>query len=405
MLNLDHKKRYLLACSYGPDSMALFSLLLEEGYDFDVAHVNYHLREESNAETEGLKHYCEKNNRKLFVLDVKENISRNIEAKCREIRYKYFADLYHQNKYDAVLVAHNEDDHIETYLLQKKRKNLPLFYGIKEKTVINGVVILRPLLTYEKASLLKYCNDHNVPYSIDSTNLETSFERNKIRINIVSGLSYRERNEIIKQIDIENKLLENLISNISSISNNIENVLSLNDTEFCYFLNVKLQKIGCFKAITYKQSLEVRKLLQSKKANIILAINKDFYLEKSYDVLLFKRFADYHGYSFIIDKPSKFDNEFFFADFITDASNRNVHESDYPLIIRNANKNDVYQIKNYLVKVNRLFIDWKMPLSIRNRWPVIVNKDGKIIYIPRYKKDFVPNIDTNFYVKECFTFQ
>ena len=81
MLNLDHKKRYILACSYGPDSMALFSLLLKEGYDFDVAHVNYHLREESNAETEGLQQYCEKNKRKLFVLDVKENISRNIEAK------------------------------------------------------------------------------------------------------------------------------------------------------------------------------------------------------------------------------------------------------------------------------------------------------------------------------------
>ena len=50
MLNLDKDKKYLLACSYGPDSMALFYLLLEIGFKFDVAHVNYHLRKESDVE-------------------------------------------------------------------------------------------------------------------------------------------------------------------------------------------------------------------------------------------------------------------------------------------------------------------------------------------------------------------
>ena len=59
MLNLDHSKKYLLACSFGPDSMALFSLLLEYGFNFDVAHVNYHLRKESDAEENGLKSFCD----------------------------------------------------------------------------------------------------------------------------------------------------------------------------------------------------------------------------------------------------------------------------------------------------------------------------------------------------------
>ncbi|HOH94654.1 MAG TPA: ATP-binding protein, partial [Bacilli bacterium] len=42
-INLDHNKKYLLACSYGPDSMALFSLLLKGNYNFVVAHINYGL--------------------------------------------------------------------------------------------------------------------------------------------------------------------------------------------------------------------------------------------------------------------------------------------------------------------------------------------------------------------------
>ena len=37
-------------------------------------------------------------------------------------RYHFFSDLYKKNNYDAVLVAHNEDDHLETYLLQKKQQ-------------------------------------------------------------------------------------------------------------------------------------------------------------------------------------------------------------------------------------------------------------------------------------------
>ena len=61
--------------------------------------------------------------------------------------------------------------------------------------------------------------------------------------------------------------------------------------------------------------------------------------------------------------------------------------------------NDEYLINGYKVKANRLFIDWKMPLSLRKRWPVIKDKNGNIIYIPRYQKDFKKNESLNFYVK------
>ena len=45
-------KTYLLGCSGGPDSMALFALLKENKINFEVAHVNYHLREEADKESE-----------------------------------------------------------------------------------------------------------------------------------------------------------------------------------------------------------------------------------------------------------------------------------------------------------------------------------------------------------------
>ena len=61
MLKLDKSKRYLLACSFGPDSMALFDMLLKENYSFEVAHVNYHLREESDFEEISLQKFLFEN--------------------------------------------------------------------------------------------------------------------------------------------------------------------------------------------------------------------------------------------------------------------------------------------------------------------------------------------------------
>ena len=60
---------------------------------------------------------------------------------------------------------------------------------------------------------------------------------------------------------------------------------------------------------------------------------------------------------------------------------------------------DLIEIQDFSKELRRLFIDWKMPVSLRNRWPVIINKDGVIVYVPRYQKDFLANADENFIVK------
>ena len=209
-LNLDKNHKYLLACSYGPDSMALFHLLQNQGYDFECAIVNYHLRKESDLEVEGLLNYASKYSIKIHVLDVKQNIAKNVEAECRKIRYQFFKDLTDKYGYYATLVAHHQDDKIETFLLQKERQNCPIYFGISEKTVINGTTILRPLLPYSKQELLDICKQNNVPFSVDKTNFDISIKRNKIRHEFVAKLSQTDRKAILKQIDDCNKSLNDM---------------------------------------------------------------------------------------------------------------------------------------------------------------------------------------------------
>lgn len=400
MLNLEKNRHYLLACSFGPDSMALFDMLLKEGYKFSVAHVNYHLRKESNEEESKLRDFCVEHNIGIYVRDVNEVLGEsNLEMKCREIRYNFFISVMKENKFDALLVAHQEDDLIETYLMQKRRKNLVNYFGIKEISYFSDIEIIRPLLRYRKEELMMYCRMFNVPYAIDKTNLEDHFLRNQIRHSVVEKLSPLERKDILSEIDQANEKLSQIFITISKINDNkIDSYLRLNYVEFLYAIVALGRKLKPDFIVSKKQGEELRKVLESNKPNIALNVDGLCFF-KEYDVLGFREFDENLDYFYDMVEPGILDTPYFFLDFTVDSSNRNVKEDDYPLVIRNAHKDDEYEISGYKKELRRLFIDWKMPESARNRWPIIVNKDGIIVYVPRYQKDFVPEENCNFFVK------
>ena len=400
MLNLEKNKHYLLACSFGPDSMALFDMLLKEGYKFSVAHVNYHLREEADEEESKLRDFCFDHNIGIYVKDVDEGLGdSNLEKKCRDIRYNFFINIVKENHFDALLVAHQEDDLIETYIMQKRRKNLVNYFGIKEMSYFSDIEIIRPLLRYRKEELLMYCKMFNVPYAIDKTNLEDHFLRNQIRHSVVEKMSPIERKDILSEIDQANEKLSQIFITISKIqSNNVEEYLRLNDVEFLYALVALGRKLKADFIVSKKQGEELRKVLLSEKPNIALNVDGLCFF-KEYDVLGFREFDESLDYFYDLTEPGILDTPYFYLDFTVDSSNRNVKEDDYPITIRNAQKDDEYEISGYKKELRRLFIDWKMPESIRNRWPIIVNKDGIIVYVPRYQKDFVKEENCNFFVK------
>lgn len=400
MNNLDKSKNYLLACSFGPDSMALFDMLQKGGYRFSAALVNYHLRRESNDEMNAFISYCKKNNIPYHVKDLVKGVGDiNVEAECRKIRYDYFAHLVNDFSYDAVLVAHNQDDLIETYILQKNRQNLPLFYGIQEKTTINNVTIIRPLLSYSKEELTNYCIDNNVPFMIDSSNLTDKYKRNVIRHNIVSKMNKEDRRKIINEIQNKNDELSLMFKKIENIKEgDINAFLSLSLIEQAYYLNMLIKKVNHLLSISLRHVKEINRVLLSSNGNIDIPLSMGFVLRKSYDHFEIVNPIN-PSYEFVLDIPMKIDNEYFYFDGLSDTKNRGISVNDYPLTIRTYKPGDTYQIKDYIVPVRRLFIDWKMPLTLRKRWPIFINKDGVIIYIPRYRKDFSIDNETNLYVK------
>ena len=395
MLNLDKNKKYLLACSYGPDSMYLSEALRIEGYNFSIAHVNYHFRKESDEEEKALRNYCYENNIGLYVYDNQEAIVSNLEEEARVIRYKFFKSVYDRDGFDALLVAHHKDDHLETYLMQKQRKNLPLYYGISPETTINDMVVIRPLLDIYKEDILKFNKDHKIPFSVDVTNLENIFLRNRIRNSLLAHYSHMDKEKLASEIEEENNKLNEIKCMLNDNDvNSIKFLLTLNSTELAYAINQIVRESLPEHECSMRFVSEVKKVCLSKKSNVLIPLSDGYFLCKEYDHLCVRKIATFKPIK--VKSPTIIDNDLFYFDL----EKKGI--KDYPLTIRPARKGDEYQIKDYIVSVNRLYIDWKMPMYLRKIWPVFVH-GVKIIYIPRYQNNFDIKNDKNFYVKYCFS--
>jgi tRNA(Ile)-lysidine synthase len=407
MVDYQFKKEsnYLVACSYGPDSMALLDMLLKSGIKPIVCHVDYHARKESQGEEDALREYCLKRELIFECYDAsKVKVQGNFEGWAREIRYMFFKQMYVKYNAECLFVGHQQDDLIETYLLQKQRNNVVKHYGLVKESMRDGMKIVRPLLVYSKQDLLDYCYENNVPYSIDVSNFETKYMRNKIRHEIIDKLTENERDTILRTISSSNKELEKFESDLNEKITigeelDIRTILALSPREFKSTLMRFVNQSKPFIKLSDGQIEEIRKMCLAHQPNISIPLSDNTYIVKEYDVLVMAKKSDALPYSYILEKPGILDKKEFYLDFSNGAEDRNIKDSDYPITIRSSLAGDCYIIGGNLCELRRLFIDWKMPSRVRELWPVFVSNSGKIVYVPRYRKTYVDNHESVLQIK------
>ncbi|MCH5171405.1 MAG: tRNA lysidine(34) synthetase TilS [Erysipelotrichales bacterium] len=391
MLDLNKSKKYLLACSYGPDSMALFDMLLKEGFYFEVAHVNYHKRDVSDFEEESLREICLKHGINLYVLDTHkiEKSRGNFQAWARSVRYEFFAKCLKENNLDAVLTAHHLDDLLETYLMQELRRGIVTYYGIQKETSLNNCPVVRPLLNFTKKELYDYCKENQIPFSIDVSNLSNDYTRNKIRHERIELMTKKEKIDLKKIIDEKNIKLMDLKGKLEThINENNHLCLANIDTDNLYnwdiLLNLFLEANNVSYRVSLKQSNEILKVIKSNKPNVEIRLGKNKNIIKDYNFLKITDNLKVKNYKYIMEAPTKLDTEYFTLDLTKNYQQFRIKEEDFPLTIRNCQQGDMSYINNIPKKVSRLYIDWKMPRHLRERWPLIFNKNNELVYIIRY---------------------
>lgn len=182
----------IVGLSGGPDSLALIhvlSLLKEElKFSLHAVHVNHLLRGvESDGDEVFVKDFCNERGISLSVIKVDINLEakrrgKSLEETAREERYKIFNNIANEKGGKKIAVAHNNNDQAETVIMNIIRgSGLEGICGMKflrEK-------IIRPMLNISRDEVEEYLKDQNLEPRIDSSNLETCYTRNKLRLKLI----------------------------------------------------------------------------------------------------------------------------------------------------------------------------------------------------------------------------
>lgn len=185
------KSRLLLALSGGEDSVCLFHLIKEGGYDFSVAHCNFGLRNtESDGDEKFVRNLAEKHGVECHVIAFEtkkesEKLGMNIQEAARKLRYDWFQSLCVTHGFDTVLTAHHMDDNTETMLINLIRgTGISGLHGIRA----SRDNIRRPLLCFQKSEISEYISANGHKFRLDSSNLKDDYTRNQLRHRLIPEL-------------------------------------------------------------------------------------------------------------------------------------------------------------------------------------------------------------------------
>ncbi|WP_245795787.1 tRNA lysidine(34) synthetase TilS [Epilithonimonas mollis] len=189
MLHQPQQKTYLLAVSGGVDSMVLADLFQVSGFNFHIAHINYHLRnEDSNLDQKLVSDFCKQHQIPFHLYDVsqKDNQPENsIQNWARELRYRFFREIQQKENLDFLVTAHHLNDQLETFIINlSKASGIRGLSGIPQNE--NGII--RPLLDFSKDEIYEFAKENQIDFREDKSNQKTDYLRNKIRHKIIPEL-------------------------------------------------------------------------------------------------------------------------------------------------------------------------------------------------------------------------
>lgn len=185
----------LLACSGGLDSVVLAWLLKNSGFDFEIMHCNFKLRDiESDQDENFVRSLAAEMNKIIHVksFDTKEEmvvLGKGVQETARILRYRWFEEIIlakkSAGKNSWVLLAHHLDDQVETIAMNFFRgTGIAGMLGMKPK--LSNLV--RPLLPFSRAQIKEYAHAHSIKWVEDSSNAEDHYTRNHFRHEVLPAI-------------------------------------------------------------------------------------------------------------------------------------------------------------------------------------------------------------------------
>ncbi|MFE5324442.1 tRNA lysidine(34) synthetase TilS [Paenibacillus sp. NPDC056579] len=430
----------VVAVSGGPDSVALLHLLFvlsgRWGWNLTVAHVDHRFRgDESAQEAEFVRELANRLGLRSEIahLDVPRHIretGKNSQVAARELRYGFLHQAAASCGASRIALAHHADDQAETMLMRLLRGTGPSgLTGIPIRRMEQHVELVRPLLRIYKSELLEYCHTHQLAYCTDSSNLETKYTRNGIRLDVLPYLQqFNEQlpqalNRLSVMMSAENEILDLQTHSLFEQYVAVESDFAEWSRNWFAGVHVALQRRLIKLILNYlsieSDSMDFLKLEQLRDAivkaepsNLRIDIGSNLILTREYDRIKLHTYVVPAGpYRYSLQRYQSeltvpetgvhlecawfegtlsaslqaFDKEghctvWFDAD-----------ELAFPLTVRSRADGDRMNLfgLNGSKKVKDIFIDAKIAPSCRAVTPVIADALGRIVWLPGVRRSSV----------------
>ncbi len=387
---LADEKHITVALSGGADSMcllyALLSLKEKLGVSISALHINHLIRgEEANRDEEFVKKVCNELSVDLLCarIDVpslakEEKLS--MELAARNARYDFFKN----NCKGLIATAHNANDNLETLLLNIARgTSLKGLCGIP----IKREAFIRPLLYCTREEIEKYCEEKNIPFVTDSTNLEDDYTRNRIRHNVIPVLKEINNSVELNCVNmcealkddyrfIDKKAQEYFNDNFNS---NELNVASFGELDISVKRCVIAKFISAVDSDIELSSLHIERLLDAIKSNAKISLPCGFSAICNSEKIELTNSFDNNNIEFsvnIIEKDFEIQK-------VNNLFSNNLLDCDKicgNLVVRTRAAGDKMRpARRGITKtLKQLFTEYKIPLEERMNLPVLSDDKGVV---------------------------
>lgn len=406
-------KKILLGLSGGIDSATLLDILSKiENIEVVAIHLNHNWRGIDSKKDEELARKIAKDKNIEFYSETLPKNVKKTETVARELRYKFFEDCKEKFMADAIFLAHNKNDNVET-----------LIYRLIKGTGPNGLnsipkqrdFFYRPLIEVERKEIEKYAKENGLIFAIDKSNFDTKYKRNLIRekiLPIMEEINPEAINSISNFINLNvmnQKIVDETISKVQKqiIKNekiNREKFIS-QKKEIQYEIINRFLK-GILKTRDFKTIDKLVKFIQNNSSNQI-SIGKNLFLkiynneiyilnlkeeifEDEIELKEKNKFLNYEIFLKEVKIPVNFkENEFIKLDKTKNYKIRTRKEGD---IFTPFGSKTPQKLKTYFIKK-------KIPSELRDKIPLIA-LNNEILYISGVSMSEKLRVDKN--DKKCY---
>jgi len=417
---INENETVILGLSGGADSATLFDIFkklsAEINFKIIAVHINHNLRDAESLRDENfVRQLCERSNITLevFSVDLKKYASKNkmsTEEAGRFYRYECFKKIFDLHNGDKIATAHNKNDQAETLLMRIFRGT-----GAKGLGGINPQTgnIIRPLLYCERTEILNYCTENNLEYVEDSTNSESVYTRNKIRLELLPHIEENFNQNIIENLsnlaDLlreEDNYFENKMHKLFQEIVVIKNKMMYIDIVMLENLDIVLMKrllrfaihkfSGSIKDISHRNIADILNLIKNRTGKTLNLPSKltaqieygnlIFYFEHDLQDSEFSYLLEMDKVQYIKELNQYISIGFKKLDFDSNKClNLCTKIYSYDTIksgvhLRTRKPRDIIKLKTGTKKIKDVFIDDKIPKNQRNNIPLLADGDN-IIWI------------------------